>query len=404
MIMKKFNFIMLLLTLYYLPGLAQIDDKKQESHLLIALDRRAPNVSFNWEESEVHRCFLNLLQSKGIIPTTMSGYVYGIPERAKTPETFALQIVSQCAYDENFTPVLRKLYNNLRDREIYYSITSFAKPYVLMAAQKAKLTNRTYLAVITDMKYNGNDDYYGEIKFAKLNFSQEGNAMFKRDIKNVQTNYFCEFIGEVSISGGWISLYEYIPLQAYFSMESVLSFPKEVKAVREKDGYRCEITPESIGNTNYIVHKIKMVLRQDTTVIAEKYFKSRNFSNKTFSFSVPNEYKGVELSISISAWVKLNDGVYGNTILHPMGSNLQGAKGLNRTIAVETEEDALILGTFTLTNALFEMAFWTNDQQTAAVAWGWVFIISGIVIIVISVVLSIRYNLINKPRNSDIKI
>jgi len=41
--------------------------------------------------------------------------------------------------------------------------------------------------------------------------------------------------------------------------------------------------------------------------------------------------------LSLKSWVRLKDGVYNRTVLHPDGSELQGAKGLmtiNKTIAI----------------------------------------------------------------------
>ena len=80
--------------------------------------------------------------------------------------------------------------------------------------------------------------------------------------------------------------------------------------------------------------------------------------------------------------MKLCDGVYNNTILHPHGSKLQGASGLFRTIAIQKEKDAEILGVVDLSDFLFTISFWTSSQSAAAYSWGWIIIFIVLVIVV----------------------
>ena len=92
-----------------------------------------------------------------------------------------------------------------------------------------------------------------------------------------------------------------------------------------------------------------------------------------------------DAQIELRSWVKLNDGVYNNTILHPDGSKLQGASGLTHIIKVEPEDNAKILGIIPLSDFLFYLSFWTSSQETAATVWGWIFVLSALGIIIYAI-------------------
>lgn len=374
-------------------------NSEQESSLILALDVRSDigrylryrKVRFDdyyysdkmpgrKTYAEYYSSYIqNILKDNNVTPDYVSGVLYGKEEGSTTPTNFSRLVVSPTNIPDNYVDILTQLYKRIPGGE-YYSITSFAKPYSLMALKDKQSTNRTLLILMTDGKYNGNDDYYGEAEYMKLNFTKEGKAQFKQDILNVQTNYFCQFKEQIKVEGGYIQLYEFIPLQQYFALESLLDFPHEIMAKREKSNYVVDFISNAISNDDYEIKKIQISL-----VVKDKVIHTRNFNpSDNIQFKIPkNEIQNAHLEIK--AWVKLCDGVYNNTILHPNGSKLQGAEGLHRVVQIKKENNAKILGVIELPDFLFAISFWTSSQTIAATTWGWIFILI-MVIIVISII------------------
>ena len=110
-----------------------------------------------------------------------------------------------------------------------------------------------------------------------------------------------------------------------------------------------------------------------------------------------------DINLSLKSWVRLKDGVYNRTVLHPDGSELQGAKGLNREIHVIFESDTKILGFIPLSQVLYKASFWTDNQDVAASVWGWIFIIVFVIIAIAIVLLIVKNNLEYKD-NGTFKI
>lgn len=381
MVCKKKIFLLLTITLYILSSYGQTKDGNLKSTLIIAADKRS-DVNRTWNSSTISNRIETLMRKIKVKPNCIAGVIYGIPNSSKTPKNFS-QLVSN---PEKSRVTMRSVLQCIKQKlppsgKGFYSITSFAKPYALMALIKKMKTNRTFVVIISDGKYNGNDDYYGEFsKYVNPNFSLQGRKMFKTAIKNVQMNYFCEFISETAITGGYIQLFEYIPLQQYFALESVLNFPHKIIALRGKGKYIIRIPFSSVENKNYKIQKLQVRL-----YIKNKLTNTLTTStNSKIKLRIEPKDKN-DAQIELRSWVKLNDGVYNNTILHPDGSKLQGASGLTHIIKVEPEDNAKILGIIPLSDFLFYLSFWTSSQETAATVWGWIFVLSALGIIIYAI-------------------
>lgn len=256
------------------------------------------------------------------------------------------------------------------------------------------------MVIITDGVYNGNDDYYGEASYVKNRFTEEGKNQFKKEIKSVQTNYFCQFIEQQPINGGYVQLYEFIPLQQYFALESVLSFPHDIVAERKKGEYQITFPIVGIQNDDYKIERLVVTVSSGS---GDVIFKEEVTPGKELIINIPNDkLYGIVSSanIEVKAWVKLCDGIYNNTILHPEGSKLQGAEGLYRRINIKLEDDAKILGVIPLPDFLFYLSFWTSSQTTAANSWAWILIFIAIAAVVYIIYKSNIY----KPDSTKIKI
>lgn len=395
--MKKI-LLLLLCIITACPSFCQVDDKKENELLIVALDVRS-RVKTYWSASSISNCISGILANNNIKPDNVSGVLYGIEEGAPTPTGFSKLKVEPEPIKNSYVGLLETLHSQI-PYGTFYSITSFAKPYSLMALKGKQNTNRTFMVIITDGVYNGNDDYYGEASYVKNRFTEEGKNQFKKEIKSVQTNYFCQFIEQRPINGGYIQLYEFIPLQQYFALESVLSFPHNVIAERKKGEYQVKFPIVGIKNDDYKIERLVVTVSSGSGDII---FIEEVKPDKELSINIPNDKvygKVSSANIEVKAWVKLCDGIYNNTILHPEGSKLQGADGLSRRINIELEQDAKILGVIPLPDFLFYLSFWTSSQTTAANSWAWILIFIAIATVVYIIYKSNIY----KPDTKEIKI
>ena len=395
--MKKFLLLLLCFITTY-PSFCQVDDKKENELLIVALDVRS-RVKTYWSASSISNCISGILAKNNIKPDNVSGVLYGIEEGAPTPTGFSKLKVEPESIKNSYVGLLETLHSQI-PYGTFYSITSFAKPYSLMALKGKQNTNRTFMVIITDGVYNGNDDYYGEASYVKNRFTEEGKNQFKKEIKSVQTNYFCQFIEQQPINGGYVQLYEFIPLQQYFALESVLSFPHDIVAERKKGEYQITFPIVGIQNDDYKIERLVVTVSSGS---GDVIFKEEVTPGKELIINIPNDkLYGIVSSanIEVKAWVKLCDGIYNNTILHPEGSKLQGAEGLYRRINIKLEDDAKILGVIPLPDFLFYLSFWTSSQTTAANSWAWILIFIAIAAVVYIIYKSNIY----KPDTTKIKI
>lgn len=395
--MKKILIILLYL-ITACPIFCQVDDKKENELLIVALDVRS-RVNTYWGASSISNSISAILANNDVKPDNVSGVIYGIEEGAPTPTGFSKLKVEPETAKDSYVKLLDTLHSQI-PYGTFYSITSFAKPYSLMALKGKKNTNRTFIVIITDGVYNGNDDYYGEASYVKNRFTEEGKNQFKREIKSVQTNYFCQFIDQQPINGGYVQLYEFIPLQQYFALESVLSFPHDIVAERKKGKYQIKFPIVGIKNDDYKIERLVVTVSSGS---GDVIFKEEVTPDKELAINIPNDkiYGTVSCAkIEVKAWIKLCDGIYNNTILHPEGSKLQGAEGLSRNINIELEHNAKILGVIPLPDFLFYLSFWTSSQTTAANSWAWILIFIAIAAVVYIIYRSNIY----KPDTKEIKI
>ena len=136
-----------------------------------------------------------------------------------------------------------------------FSLVSVAKPYALLSLNNSSVdVNRTFLVLVTDHHYNGND-FYDEIvsliqKQRALNVSSniDVNRIFQKCYA-VEQEYYIRHIKTDTIWAnrkyapqGYVEVYEYLPLQQYFSLGAVINYPTKLVAERRRGGiYEVEL-------------------------------------------------------------------------------------------------------------------------------------------------------------------
>lgn len=382
---------------------------KEDKHLIVSIDLKSEITMYDREYavSKIKSVIPRMLRNNNITEGYASIQFFSVNENASNLEKYVKNI------NDPFTQFsdVNYVVDGLLESDFYqyhgnhYSVVTIAKPYSLLKFRDIasdKLIEKTYLILVTDYKYNGNDDFYGELKHVPR-ISKDTKESIMNTIKDVQQNYFYKFIAEENISryprSGYISLFEVIPLQQYFSIESVLDFPHKITATRTKDGYKATFKINQLENPNY------RFISSEAFLPVEGHDEIRSVKlNQDVKFDIPErlveELGEDNISINFRTWVQLIDNVYNHTILSPDGDKLQGADGLNRSIKIELEKDAEILGFIPLTDGLYNISFWTNNQNVAAATWGVIFILILLGIMIFIIWRSTQY----RSKNNDVKI
>ena len=365
-----------------------------ENHVIIALDARSDmNVNpLNWMKNVkiIEDNISSILSKNGIENGIISTMTYSMDayENDLSKYTHRIAVAEPFSLD-NIKSFWKKL-SQTKEEGSRFSLLSIAKPYCLKAVKAesndntAKLAYRTFLILITDLRYNGNDDFHDELRH-KPGMNQTLLNKILEEVKNVQQNYFYDFISQVQLNRGYMMLFECIPQQKYFALESITEYPHNIVASRTKEGYALSFEFKNYNNPNYELLKSEVSIRNE--VVSVK-------GNGKVEFLIPsNTWNGADtIHANIKSWVRLLDGIYNRTILSPDGAELQGRDGLNKIIVVEREPKAKLLWIIPLPDFLYNISFWTSDQTIAAGVWSVLIIMALIVLIIYLIGKTMKYD------------
>lgn len=240
-----------------------------------------------------------------------------------------------------------------------FSLVSVAKPYALIALKNPSVdVNRTFLVLITDHHYNGND-FYDEIvslvqKQRALNVYSDidVNRVFQKCYA-VEQEYYIRHLKTDTIWAnrryapqGYVEVYEYLPLQQYFSLGAVINYPTKLVAERRRGGiYEVELPLTWRNNLHFELKRLDAFgVTENTPSFQTPEDAVRLDSLGRTVFRIDRD-KNIT-SIRMRAWVKLLDGVYQATVLSPSQAApvYLGRDGLNVDIPVIYEKDATVYG------------------------------------------------------------
>lgn len=367
-----------------------------ENHVIVALDARS-DLKINqsvWNSNEqIIRNQINAILKKNKLEKgIVSTLTYSIESSDNDLSHYTHNVETAVEFNNNnLTANWTKLAQTI-DNGSRFSLLSIAKPYCLKSVacstdENSKLTNKTYLILITDLKYNGNDDFHDELRH-KPGMSQTLLNSILGEVKTVQQNYFYDFMCQVPLTRGYMMMFYCVPQQKYFALESVVEYPHNIIANRTKDGYKISLSMNSYDNPNYqLINSVLSVGHHEKTL--------SGFGTVDFNISSDTWQANDTIHLKIKSWVRLLDGIYNRTVLSPDGNELQGKNGLNRTVVIEKEADAKILWLIPLPDFLYKISFWTADQYIAAGVWSVIFILIIFLIILYFIGKTMKY----KPGN-----
>ena len=283
-----------------------------------------------------------------------------------------------------------------------YSLVSVAKAYALGALKsEGQYVNRTFLVMVSDKHYNGNN-FYDEMQ--AFYQKQQGVALTPQKIFSkcyeVEQNYVIKYIATKSIWAGnlyspkgYVEFYEYMPLQKNFTVQTVINFPTHLIAKLKRDGsYSIELPLSWQGEDRYslqylavfpiYVEKAIYEMPDDAVCID-------SLKEEVVNFIVPPDQSAKFLEIR--AWLNLIDGFYNATLMSPEKESLieAGREGLNYLIPIEYESPETVMG-IPISHLIWPP--FVDDQNKAALIWR---IILGLIFLA-GLIVFIRW--LRKPR------
>lgn len=298
-----------------------------------------------------------------------------------------------------------------------YSLQTAAKSYCLTRTlNNEHYANRTFLIMITDDAYNGNDDFNKEF-YSMINVSGEHmfdrerfnslEAKFISNCRKVASYYRFDYIPEFEhiFDTNWtdegvleykVMAFEVSP-SSTFSLASVVDYPANLGLTRVKGGYLLDFSYHSTDSI-YHINKFNVAIKNRQGNIKEK-FSGDERKNHVCVKLHSSELNGDFVEVIVAGWLRQMDGVYNGLEMNPLSSNYNR---LTARLNISLETETKILGIV----PLYDFMWWwyPNDLTTAVHVW-------DIIIIVISIILIciIAYQIFNRitrytPDNKKIKI
>lgn len=392
--MKRIFLITALMLLSVASMNAQLDDKVR-THTIVALDKAGCSNILNNPNAQsiVKRLLLESSPIEDGRPLCGEGDLMSLVGFCTDPDqrnmtTYQFPIASeeqQYVYVENDGSNIQSIisnkwgyfanYSNPKcGHSDLFSLVSVAKPYALNELKKegeiddSFLTNRTFLILVTDHHYNGND-FYDEVHTLAASQLERGMRNVVDETKilplcyAVEQEYFIKYIKTYNVGvRGYVELYEFLPLQTYLNLNSVADFPQKVRATRLRHRrYKVEVEFNHNGNEHYEVKKLEFAFKGEKSKDTSFVFTSAD--SVSFDYIVKRRVRPEY--VNVRAWVRLNDGVYNTTVLTPSpdAPDHLGKKGLDIMLPIEYDKHARIFGV-PMTD--FMWPFGIKDQYKAA--------------------------------------
>ena len=284
-----------------------------------------------------------------------------------------------------------------------YSLISIAKPYILAklgkVADKA-MVDKTYMLFVTDHRYNGND-YYNELRY----FLEElGNDQIDiHDVLQICYDVEREYCIEYVDVRSWqfspsnhkyknVELFEVSPNQEYLTLPAVIDYSPSLPAVRKREhSYEVALDLEH-SNPHFDVEELIVYKCSESKASEEQIDILTGLDRYSNTYVFDRSEKISHLRMT--AKLKLNDGIYGATMLTP-----ETVPGLNQTIKVNTEEDSRILfGLAPLPDWMW-LSF-VETQQVAAIVVSFLILTLCAVVMLIYIYATKTY----KPKSKEVRI
>ncbi len=280
-----------------------------------------------------------------------------------------------------------------------WSAISLSMPmgiYHLREADQEVQINRTFLILITDAQYNGGGDPIQEVENMRTTAISQKHPIKNiphafRTYRNVQSTLMWKKVPDDKTPYErklgklgrqlFLKLFEFTPIAKVFAIESLIRYDnREMYFKRVHGGYQSDFSIEPISqDTPFRIRKLEARLLDDSGQVVNNNEKS--FSDvdhkETIRFFLNHRYAEIKhkLKLELKFWVHWKNDVYGVHVLSPHGNDIQGAKGLTRSVRVEFEPTLKIWGIVPLDNRFYDLSTYflrgsqLDEQSNVQMFW-----------------------------------
>ncbi len=284
-----------------------------------------------------------------------------------------------------------------------FSLLTGAKAYSLTSLPNndGKYVNRTYLLMVTDDNYNGNDDYNKEFstlkyvneycRLSKESFTKHCRevSMFYKFLYN--TKYNIQRSGNNSYD---VHVYDVNP-QSQVALSSVVNYPANLGLTQINGGYRLKFN-FSAASQDYVIKKFQVVFYDRNGY--EHITEYTNDTTAVIDISDSEISSEDSLKVLLRGWMLQNDTLYGGLLLSPDDPLLLR---LNAPLKLELKNEATLFGVIPIPSILW---FFTDNTQIAVIIWSVIAILLLIIYMWWIVRKMVYENTTYRPKNNQIVI
>lgn len=280
-----------------------------------------------------------------------------------------------------------------------FSLLTGAKAYSISCLSKRdekKVACKTYLVMITDDHYNGNDDQNKE--FDQMIGTRMSKTEFLNRCYNVAKSFNFRYNKAVVIDNSYATgdlqaiLFEVVPAMSV-SLNSVIDYPANMGLTRVNGGYRLKFDFKSVSD----IHRLeRLALR-----VIDKHGKRKNYvykGNGSVEIMLPMSDFQDSVVVEMSAWLLQMDGVYNGALLSPKDKEFQR---LHVSLTHILKNEVTLAGFLAIPDCMWSF---TDDWHEAVIVWSLV----GLLLVVIFMWgvahWLIRINTTYSPSNKKITI
>lgn len=418
--MKRFVIRLLLLTTifsYCSKCYAQYDTINK--HVIIAFDNALPyedyrNALKNKDriESTISELIIDMQLQKGDYYSLIN---FGISANAPNINKLARPII-----DRNGNKIIWREFDNISKMftqgswfNMVYSqgislITNDGSPFSLLTGAKAysisclskpegkKVACKTYLVMITDDHYNGNDDQnkeFDQMKATRMNKTEFLNQCY--DVaKYFNFRYSKAVVIDKSYATGALQafLYEVVPAMSV-SLNSVVDYPANMGLTRVNGGYRLAFDFKSVSD----IHRLKCLKLSIIDKNGNRNSYTYNDNGRVEIMLPMSDFKD-SVVVEMSSWLLQIDGVYNGALLSPKDKEFQR---LNVRLIHALKNEVYLFGLLPIPDWMW--AF-TNDWHKAVITWNLLTLSLVVILMWYLVLWLIRINTTYIPDNKKLTI
>ncbi len=423
MIRCKYHYNYLIFLLFLLCGSIEVYGQYDtiNKHVIIAFDNALPKEYAKslkdkpLIKSKIARAICDLRLKEGdyysMVNFGISKYDSNIKKLARpikdnhgTPIVWREFVNTYDMFSQNswYDMIERQGLSLLQEQGGPFSLLTGAKSYVINSVclpDERVAANKTYLVMVTDNYYNGNDDQNKE--FDKMTGTSMNKKDFLEQCYNVAANLSFRYIKDNTImindclkdAAFQVYVYEVVPA-ILVSLNSIVDYPANMGIERVNGGYRMRFDFKSASDKHILKRLMLNVIGKNN-----KSFRSYQFDGDgRADIMLPISHFEDCVKIEMSAWLLQKDNVYNGALLSPHDSNFTR---LNVSLSHKLKNEVYFFGLVPIPDWMW--AF-TNNWHTAVIVWDLIALLTVIAIMCFFMHWLIRINTTYQPNNNMIKI